>query len=101
MLALSSVEAASPACACARGVVVSTRKATKPPFERGVTKYCAERAFSLSEHVVAARKTTSLSTRSLERADANFPLHKRESAAIRSDTIPRPERSGRGKNTLT
>src|SRR6516225_4311612 len=94
-LKTSSFSPLAVACRSA-SVTARTMKAANPPAGRGAMKYSADRSFALSTHVVAARNTTSLSTSSLDRADANLPLHVLESTAITSDAIARPVRSERG-----
>src|SRR5258708_38051080 len=73
--ALNSSRGGHCICCPVKFVGVSTENIIKPPAFRGKIKYSAIADFSESSHDDMPRKTTSLSTSSLLRAEVNFPLH--------------------------
>jgi hypothetical protein len=71
-----------------------TENITKPPLWRGTMKYSATRVPSESSHVAIPLNTTSLSTNSLIRADANLPLQALASLPTIVAATSRPFTSG-------
>src|SRR6266446_1072774 len=77
-------------------VGVNTENIMKPPLFRGKTKYSAITDLSESSQDDIPRKRTSLSTSSLFRADANFPLHSFASFPTIAAATSRPDTLGCG-----
>src|SRR5665647_3631229 len=68
----------------------TTENRTKPPFFRDTMKYCEMRGPSESSQEEKPRNTTSLSTSSLVRPEANFPLQSLASVATTAEATSRP-----------
>src|SRR6202051_3485237 len=70
----------------------TTENKTKPPFFRDTTKYREMRGPSESSQEEKPRNTTSLSTSSLVRPEANFPLQSLASIATTAEATSSPLR---------
>src|SRR5450755_898462 len=79
----------------------TTENRTKPPFFRDTMKYCEIRAPPESSHEENPRNTTSLSTSSLVRPDANLPLQSCASIATTVEATSRPLTPSLGGMILT
>src|SRR3979490_1236264 len=79
----------------------TTEKTTKPPFFRETIKYCERRAPPESSQEENPRNTTSLSTSSLVRPEANLPLQSCASVAPTAEATSRPLIPSIGGTILT
>ena len=77
-------------------VGIRTENMMKPPPLRGKMKYSVITDFSESSQEDIPRNTTSLSTSSLLRAEANLPLHSFASFPTIAAATSRPTTFGRG-----
>src|ERR1700689_5198272 len=79
----------------------TTENSTKPPFLRDTMKYCESRGPAESSHDQKPRNTTSLSTSSLLRAEANLPLQSLASIATTAEATSSPLRPSLAGMILT
>ena len=79
----------------------ATENKTKPPFFLDTMKYCEMRAPSESSQEENPLNTTSLSTSSLVRPEANFPLQSFASPATTAEATSRPLIPSFGGTILT
>jgi hypothetical protein len=79
----------------------TTENTTKPPFFRDTIKYCESRAPPESSQDENPRNTTSLSTNSLVRLEANLPLQSCASIATTAEATSRPLMPSMGGTILT
>src|SRR3982074_1028351 len=79
----------------------TTENTTKPPFFRETIKYCERRAPPESSQDENPRNTTSLSTSSLVRPEANLPLQSFASVATTTAATSGPLTPSIGGTTLT
>src|ERR1700716_4508368 len=79
----------------------TTENRTKPPLFLDTMKYCEMRGPAESSHEENPRNTTSLSTSSLVRAEANLPLQSFASIATTAEATSRPLMPSFGGTILT
>src|ERR1700688_2537997 len=79
----------------------TTENKTKPPFFRDTIKYCEMRGPLESSQEENPRNTTSLSTSSLVRPEANLPLQSFASFATTADATSSPFTPSCGGTILT
>src|SRR6202163_378301 len=79
----------------------TTENSTTPPLFLETIKYCEKRAPSVSSQDEKPRNTTSLSTSSLVRPEANLPLQSFASFATTADATSSPLTPSIGGTILT